>query len=121
MAKILLVEDNEMNRDMLSRRLQKQGYEVVLAVDGEEGVAKAQSGELVREGETLWKPSAAPAPLDPAEVQIQQGYLEESAVNATVELVALIQAQRMYEMQQHLLDVTANTVARRAIELGDPR
>ena len=43
MIKILLVEDNEMNRDMLSRRLQKQGYEVVLAVDGDEGLAKAQS------------------------------------------------------------------------------
>jgi len=43
MTKILLVEDNEMNRDMLSRRLQKQGYEVVMAVDGEEGVAKAQT------------------------------------------------------------------------------
>ena len=43
MAKILLVEDNEMNRDMLSRRLQKRGYEVVLAVDGGEGVARAQS------------------------------------------------------------------------------
>ena len=43
MTKILLVEDNEMNRDMLSRRLQKHGYEVVIAVDGEEGVAKAQA------------------------------------------------------------------------------
>ncbi len=43
MTKILLVEDNEMNRDMLSRRLQKKGYEVVLAIDGEEGIAKAQS------------------------------------------------------------------------------
>ncbi len=43
MAKILLVEDNEMNRDMLSRRLAKRGYEVVLAVDGKEGVALAQS------------------------------------------------------------------------------
>jgi CheY-like chemotaxis protein len=43
MTKILLVEDNELNRDMLSRRLQKQGYEVVIAVDGEEGVAKAQT------------------------------------------------------------------------------
>ena len=42
MPKILLVEDNEMNRDMLSRRLQKRGYDVVIAVDGEEGVAKAQ-------------------------------------------------------------------------------
>ena len=43
MTKILLVEDNEMNRDMLSRRLQKQGYEVVMAIDGEEGVATAQA------------------------------------------------------------------------------
>jgi CheY-like chemotaxis protein len=44
MAKILLVEDNEMNRDMLSRRLKRKGYEVDLAFDGQEGVAKAQSG-----------------------------------------------------------------------------
>ena len=36
--KILLVEDNEMNRDMLSRRLIRKGYEVVMAVDGQEGV-----------------------------------------------------------------------------------
>jgi CheY-like chemotaxis protein len=42
-AKILLVEDNEMNRDMLSRRLQKRGYEVVTAVDGREGLTLAQS------------------------------------------------------------------------------
>jgi len=41
MPKILLVEDNEMNRDMLSRRLDKRGYAVVIAVDGAEGVAKA--------------------------------------------------------------------------------
>ena len=43
MPKILLVEDNEMNRDMLSRRLQKRGYEVLIAVDGQHGVAMAQS------------------------------------------------------------------------------
>ena len=43
MAKILLVEDNEMNRDMLSRRLQRRGYEVVVAMDGQEGVAKARA------------------------------------------------------------------------------
>jgi len=43
MPKILLVEDNEMNRDMLSRRLQKRGYEVVIAVDGQQGVALAQA------------------------------------------------------------------------------
>lgn len=39
MVKILLVEDNEMNRDMLSRRLVRKGYEVLIAVDGEEAVA----------------------------------------------------------------------------------
>lgn len=43
MPKILLVEDNEMNRDMLSRRLEKRGYSVVIAVDGGEGVAKTKS------------------------------------------------------------------------------
>ena len=43
MAKILLVEDNEMNRDMLSRRLRRRGYEVAIAVDGEQGVAMARS------------------------------------------------------------------------------
>lgn len=44
MAKILLVEDNEMNRDMLSRRLAKRGYEVLIAVEGEQGVALARTG-----------------------------------------------------------------------------
>jgi CheY-like chemotaxis protein len=43
MPKILLVEDQEMNRDMLSRRLIKRGYEVVIAVDGAEGIDKARS------------------------------------------------------------------------------
>ena len=43
MTKILLVEDNEMNRDMLSRRLERKGYQVVLAVDGEGGVEMATS------------------------------------------------------------------------------
>ena len=41
MTKILLVEDNEMNRDMLSRRLERKGYQVVLAVDGQSGVELA--------------------------------------------------------------------------------
>lgn len=43
MPRILLVEDNEMNRDMLSRRLQRRGYEVIIAVDGQAGVAMAQT------------------------------------------------------------------------------
>ncbi len=49
MAKILLVEDNEMNRDMLSRRLTRKGYEVVNAVDGEQGMsmARAEAPDLI--------------------------------------------------------------------------
>jgi CheY-like chemotaxis protein len=43
MAKILLVEDNEMNRDMLSRRLARSGFEVAIAVDGGQGVSMAAS------------------------------------------------------------------------------
>jgi len=43
MPKILLVEDNEMNRDMLSRRLVRRGYDVVVALDGAQGVAMARS------------------------------------------------------------------------------
>ena len=43
MVKILLVEDNEMNRDMLSRRLERRGYEVIFAHDGEEAVARAEA------------------------------------------------------------------------------
>ena len=49
MAKLLLVEDNEMNRDMLSRRLERKGYQVLIAVDGGEGVemAHSQSPDLI--------------------------------------------------------------------------
>jgi two-component system cell cycle response regulator DivK len=43
MAKILVVEDNEVNQKILVRRLEKRGFQVVLASDGGEGVAKAQS------------------------------------------------------------------------------
>lgn len=49
MTKILLVEDNEMNRDMLSRRLTRNGFEVVVAVNGQEGVdlARAELPDLI--------------------------------------------------------------------------
>ena len=43
MPRILLVEDNELNRDMLSRRLQKKGYDISIAVDGEQGVAMTRA------------------------------------------------------------------------------
>lgn len=44
MTRILLVEDDEMNRDMLSRRLIKRGYDVIMATDGEQGVSLARTG-----------------------------------------------------------------------------
>ena len=43
MAKVLLIEDNEMNRDMLSRRLIRRGFQVVFAVDGQQGIDLARS------------------------------------------------------------------------------
>jgi CheY-like chemotaxis protein len=43
MAKVLLIEDNEMNRDMLSRRLIRRGFEVIFAVDGQQGIDLARS------------------------------------------------------------------------------
>ena len=49
MSKILIVEDNEMNRDMLSRRLERKGYEVVMAEDGQKGVnmSKSENPDLI--------------------------------------------------------------------------
>lgn len=49
MAKVLLVEDNEMNRDMLSRRLVRRGFEVIFAIDGQQGVdlAKSESPDII--------------------------------------------------------------------------
>ena len=43
MAKVLLIEDNEMNRDMLSRRLIRRGFQVVFAMDGQQGIDLARS------------------------------------------------------------------------------
>lgn len=49
MIKILLVEDNEMNRDMLSRRLARRGYDIVMAIDGQQGIelAHTESPDLI--------------------------------------------------------------------------
>ncbi|MDQ3283534.1 MAG: response regulator [Acidobacteriota bacterium] len=49
MTTILIVEDNEMNRDMLSRRLEKKGFQIILAVDGQEGIdaAAARRPDLI--------------------------------------------------------------------------
>ena len=46
MAKLLYVEDNEMNRDMLSRRLSRRGYEIIMAFDGQAGLEMMRSESL---------------------------------------------------------------------------
>lgn len=81
MAKILLVEDNEMNRDMLSRRLIRRSYEVVLAVDGRAGVdlALAEQPDLILMDMSLpvmdgWESTRA---------------LRESAATASIPVIAL--------------------------------
>ena len=93
MAKILLVEDNEMNRDMLSRRLKKRGYEVEIAVDGAEGVDKARAGspELilmdmslpVKDGwEAISEITGALGTKRPFLISHSAGILEDDAVRA---------------------------------------
>jgi len=47
MTKILLVEDNEINRDMLRRRLERKGYQVIVAINGAEGVARPKPINLI--------------------------------------------------------------------------
>ena len=71
MAKILLVEDNEMNRDMLSRRLNKRGHDVAIAVDGQQGVdmASTENPEIILldwPAGDGWLGSGAPLKGDPA-------------------------------------------------------
>lgn len=91
------------------------------AAVGRLGIASATAQSLVREGETLWRADAPLPAQDMKQTQVRQGYVEQSSVNVVGELASLIQVQRNYEMHQKLLDVTANTVAKKAIELGEPR
>lgn len=80
-ARILLVEDNEMNRDMLSRRLSRRGYEVILAENGQQGMemAAAQSPDLILMDMSL-------PVLDGWEATRR---LKESAATAGIPVVAL--------------------------------
>ena len=48
MPTLLIVEDNEMNRDMLSRRLERKGYEILLAIDGENGIDVVRASQIGR-------------------------------------------------------------------------
>jgi flagellar basal body rod protein FlgG len=82
------------------------------------GVVDAPEGVLVRDGNSLWRTADPAAELVPAEARVLQATLEESGVQVTGELARMISGQRLFEMQQRLVDVTANTIARQALELS---
>jgi len=85
------------------------------------GLVDADTASLEREGRSLWRATGPTRPLAAAETRVLQGHLEESAVDATEELVRMVETQRLFEMQQRMVSLTANELARRALELGEAR
>lgn len=108
MPKLLLVEDNEMNRDMLSRRLIRKGYEVVIAVDGAEGVAlaKAQMPDLILMDISL-------PVIDGLEATRQ---IKADALTAAIPVIALT-AHAMSEDRDKALAAGCNDFDTKPIEL----
>jgi CheY-like chemotaxis protein len=109
MAKILLVEDNEMNRDMLSRRLEKRGYQLAVAVDGAEGVAKGKSEapDLILMDISL--------PVKDGWTAIQE--LKADAATAPIPIIALT-AHAMESDRQKAFDAGANDFDTKPVELA---
>ena len=127
MTKILLVEDNEMNRDMLSRRLKRKGYDVVIAVDGAEGVAlgEAESPALILMDMSLpvmdgWEatqklksnPDTSSIPIIALTAHAMTGD-RDKALNAgcddydtkPIDLKRLLQLSAMNVLEQHLTNL----------------
>ena len=107
MAKILLVEDNEMNRDMLSRRLERRGHEVVCAGDGAEGVAVAQ-----REGPALILMDMSLPVLDGWEATRQ---LKADPATSGIPIIALT-AHAMSDDREHALSAGCNDYDTKPVE-----
>src|SRR5258707_953317 len=108
MAKILLIEDNDMNRDMLSRRLQRRGHEVLVAVDGAEGLAVAQ-----REHPDLILMDMSLPVLDGWEATRQ---LKADATTANIPIVALT-AHAMSDDRARALEAGCDDYDTKPIEL----
>ncbi len=108
MAKILLVEDNEMNRDMLSRRLQKRGYEVVIAVDGQQGVTIAHA-----EAPALIVMDMSLPVLDGWEATRQ---LKAAAATRTIPIIALT-AHAMSGDRERAMEAGADDFDTKPVEL----
>lgn len=88
---------------------------------GRLGIVTAPQQQLTRAGESLWDAGGRATPVDPAEVSVRQGHLEGSNVDAVRELTGMVAAQRLFELQQRMVDLTGNQLARRALELGESK
>jgi CheY-like chemotaxis protein len=109
MTRLLLIEDNEMNRDMLSRRLRRKGYEVEIAIDGQEGLQKARSAspQLILMDMSLpvvdgWQASRE---------------LKSDPATASIPVIALT-AHAMAEDRQKALDVGCDEYDTKPVDLS---
>jgi len=109
MPKILLVEDNEMNRDMLARRLEKRGYTVVIAVDGQSGVNLARS----EKPDLILMDMSLPI-IDGWEASRQ---LKADAAVATIPIIALT-AHAMAEDREKALAAGCNEYETKPVDLA---
>jgi CheY-like chemotaxis protein len=109
MSKILLVEDDEMNRDMLSRRLQRRGYQVALAIDGQQAVEMAQ-----REGPDLILMDISLPILDGLEATRR---LKADPATRAIPVIALT-AHAMEGDRQKALEAGCDEYDTKPIELG---
>jgi CheY-like chemotaxis protein len=106
-AKILLVEDNEMNRDMLSRRLERRGFQVVIAINGAEGIAMAES----EQPDLILMDMSLPV-IDGWEASRR---LKAAAATANIPIIALT-AHAMSGDRQQALDAGCNDYDTKPIE-----
>ena len=106
-AKILLVEDNEMNRDMLSRRLERRGFQVAIAVNGAEGIAMADS----ERPDLILMDMSLPV-IDGWEASRR---LKAAAATANIPIIALT-AHAMAGDRQQALDAGCNDYDTKPIE-----
>ncbi len=88
---------------------------------GKLGIVNALPQQLTRDGESLWDAGGAATPVDPATLSVRQGHLEGSNVDAVRELTGMVAAQRLFELQQRMVDLSGNQLARRALELGEAK